>query len=149
MLIDYTDKIRNYIPRKSSITKIVLHNTDGTAKSAVNWFMDPASKVSAHYIIDRGGTILKCVDEYNTAWHAGNNIINQCSIGIEIEAYQASPNMTAEQEKVLVELIKELMIKYKITPENIGLHRFYKATKCPAYTFKTDEEFFRWRLNHF
>lgn len=63
---------------------IVIHETDGSYISAVNWFLNPRARVSAHYIVRAwGGGITQLVAEGDTAYHARN--ANPYSIGIETE----------------------------------------------------------------
>src|SRR5213592_1426521 len=70
--------------RTMAITQIVIHETDGTWFSAVNWFQNPRSRVSAHYLVKAwGGGILQFVAEADTAYHAV--VANPYSIGIEHE----------------------------------------------------------------
>ena len=51
---------------------------------------DPAAKVSAHYLIEEDGRVLRLVDEARRAWHAGVSCwrgerdVNGRSIGIEL-----------------------------------------------------------------
>jgi N-acetylmuramoyl-L-alanine amidase len=76
------------------IEMIVVHFTaSGTCAGTVSWFKNPQSGVSAHYIIDRDGSIVQLVQDGDTARHAGlpedlvrNDTIrpNSRSIGIEI-----------------------------------------------------------------
>ena len=77
----------NYdVGRTSPIVAIVIHETDGTWISAVNWFRNPRSRVSAHYLVRAyGGGIYQFVAESDTAYHA--RIANPWSIGIEHEYY--------------------------------------------------------------
>ena len=74
---------------------IVLHATaSSTTESAVRWFKDPISKVSAHYVIGKDGSVVQMVDLANIAWHVGKSEItvsgehyvglNNISIGIEL-----------------------------------------------------------------
>lgn len=70
---------------------IVLHDTAGsTLDGAVSWFSNRASKVSAHVVIERDGTIVQCVEFDRVAWHAGASSwqgreqCNGFAIGIEI-----------------------------------------------------------------
>jgi len=70
---------------------ILLHYTGmQTGDAALRRLTDPASKVSAHYVVFEDGKIVQCVPEERRAWHAGDsswageNDINSCSIGIEI-----------------------------------------------------------------
>lgn len=72
-------------------TYVVMHYTAGwNAASAVNNFKNKASKVSAHVVVERDGTITQCVPFNRVAWHAGPSIydghngMNNFSIGIEI-----------------------------------------------------------------
>lgn len=51
------------------IRGIVEHRTAGPG--AVSWFQNPASQVSANYVILLDGTIVCCVEEEDAAWHAG------------------------------------------------------------------------------
>lgn len=56
-----------------SIKAVVIHVTAAaTAESTLAWFANPASEVSAHYLVDQDGNrIWQFVDEHDTAWHAG------------------------------------------------------------------------------
>lgn len=70
--------------RTMRITTIVIHETDGSWFSALNWFRNPRSRVSAHYLIRAwDGVIMQFVAESDTAYHARN--ANPYSIGIEHE----------------------------------------------------------------
>jgi N-acetylmuramoyl-L-alanine amidase len=71
---------------------IVTHDTAGSTKkfSTVNYFASPTCKVSAHFVVERDGTITQMVQTNRRAYHAGvskwNGVsgLNSCSIGIEI-----------------------------------------------------------------
>lgn len=70
---------------------IILHDTAGpNAGSAINWFKNPKSKVSAHVVVDLDGSITQMVEFDRVAWHAGKSTYsgrsgcNGFSIGIEI-----------------------------------------------------------------
>ena len=52
-------------------TGIVLHTNVGSFESTCNWFADPESGVSAHYLVGLDGRIAQFVDEDDTARHAG------------------------------------------------------------------------------
>ncbi len=81
----------NFNERPCSIDALIIHYTDMlTADEALAWLINPASEVSAHYLIDEGGEIYQMVEEDKRAWHAGTSFwqghtdINSCSIGIEL-----------------------------------------------------------------
>lgn len=75
----------NYdVGRSAQIVAIVIHETDGTWMSATNWFRNPYSQVSAHYLVRAwDGGIMQFVAERDTAYHARG--ANAWSIGIEHE----------------------------------------------------------------
>ncbi len=52
---------------------ICCHQTAGAVKSAINWFKNPMSKVSAHYIVDKEGQIYNFVPIEKMAWANGSN----------------------------------------------------------------------------
>ncbi|MDP2031403.1 MAG: N-acetylmuramoyl-L-alanine amidase [Thiobacillus sp.] len=71
---------------------LVLHYTAGSsAASTVAWFRDPRSRVSAHLIIGRDGSVTQLVPFNRAAWHAGRSSwgslsgLNHYSIGIELD----------------------------------------------------------------
>jgi N-acetylmuramoyl-L-alanine amidase len=73
---------------------LVLHYTGGPSlESAINWFNQSRSQVSAHFTIDWDGRIVQSVRTSRTAWHAGvSNYaglsgLNRHSIGIELVNY--------------------------------------------------------------
>jgi N-acetylmuramoyl-L-alanine amidase len=71
---------------------IVLHDTAGRLDpfSSVNWFASKECKTSAHFVVERDGTITQMVPTNRRAYHAGVSHwkgvsgLNSCSIGIEI-----------------------------------------------------------------
>ena len=71
---------------------LVLHYTAGSsAAGTVAWFCSPASRVSAHLVIARDGSITQMVPFNRQAWHAGQSRwgnlsgLNRHSIGIELD----------------------------------------------------------------
>jgi N-acetylmuramoyl-L-alanine amidase/AmpD protein len=71
---------------------VVLHATVlPTLEKTTRRFLDPESRVSAHYTIGKDGSIVQCVSPLNRAWHAGESLdsegrthVNDFSIGIEL-----------------------------------------------------------------
>lgn len=104
-----------------------------------------AEQVSAHYVIDRTGTVWQLVPENYMAWHAGvsqmpapdnRTAVNYFSIGIELAATKTS-GYTASQYQSLVRLctdiIGRLPIKYVVGHSTISPGR------------KTDPWLFDWK----
>lgn len=78
--------------RGMSVRYVVIHDMEGTLNGAISVFRSSARQASAHYLIRaRDGHIVQMVREGDTAWHAGNWIINHSSIGIEHEGFADRP----------------------------------------------------------
>lgn len=77
----------NYSSRSGkAITHVAIHTTQGSYSGAISWLQNPASSVSAHYVIrSSDGQITQMVREYDKAWHIGSE--NSYTIGIEHEGF--------------------------------------------------------------
>ena len=119
----------NWSSRKGSdIKAIVLHHTGkGGMIAAVKWFKTKKSGVSAHYVIDRDGTIVQMVKDENKAWHCGVSVlhgrphVNRFSIGIEIVS-TGEDGYTDEQYESVIFLCKMAKKKYDIEDDWIVGH---------------------------
>lgn len=116
---------------------IVLHYTGtATAEEAACYYLNHAEdentgRISAHYMIDRDGSVTQFVDDLMRAWHAGRSYwrgerdINSRSIGIELvnpgheNIYEP---FHEAQITALIQLCNELSGKYHIAPEYILGH---------------------------
>ncbi|MDN5698186.1 MAG: N-acetylmuramoyl-L-alanine amidase [Rubrobacter sp.] len=129
----YTNASR---PGANDINKIIIHITQGSWSSAINWFNDSRSGVSAHYVVrSSDGFIGQCVEEEDIPYHAGNWPVNQTSIGIEHEGYGNDPGwLTANLYNSSARLSAYLANKYNI-PINrnhfLG-HKQVSSTACPG-----------------
>src|SRR3989344_3846164 len=65
--------ISNYAKGRSGHAPLafVIHIQQGTQQGTLSWFKNPASQVSAHVAIAKSGEVDTCVDERDTAYHAG------------------------------------------------------------------------------
>ncbi|MDN5697248.1 MAG: N-acetylmuramoyl-L-alanine amidase [Rubrobacter sp.] len=60
-------------PSSNNITRVIVHVTQGSWSSALNWFQNPSAGVSAHFTIrSSDGAIGQSVSERNIGYHAGN-----------------------------------------------------------------------------
>jgi len=122
----------NFDGRELPISMIVLHYTGmESAEAAIARLRDPEAKVSAHYLIDEDGSILRLVDEDKRAWHAGRSRwrgitdVNSASIGIEIVnpghelGYR---NFPEAQMSALIPLVADIKERHGITRGNVVGH---------------------------
>src|SRR6201996_9284934 len=110
----------------------VLHYTGmRTVAEALARLRDPDAKVSAHYLVDEDGTILRLVPEARRAWHAGKSFwkgesdVNAVSVGIEIVnpghewGYRAFPDAQIE---ATIELVADIRTRWDVPDGRILGH---------------------------
>jgi N-acetylmuramoyl-L-alanine amidase len=114
------------------IDTIVLHHTaSSNGAGDLAWMRNPKSEVSAHYMLDKDGTLYQLVGDEKRAWHAGTSElhgvptdVNGRSIGIEIvNAGNGKDPFTDAQYRVLNQLVGHLKQKYDVPTNNIVGHK--------------------------
>lgn len=103
--------------RTTAVNKVVVHVTQGSYAGSISWFQNPASQVSAHYVIrSSDGEITQTVRDSNTAWHARS--ANASSIGLEHEGWVDNPAwFTDAMYRSSAALTSHLAARYSI-PKN-------------------------------
>ncbi|MBP7065988.1 N-acetylmuramoyl-L-alanine amidase [Ferrovibrio sp.] len=109
---------------RKPVDLVVLHYTGmRSAEDALRRLTDPEAKVSAHYVIDEDGSLIRLVSEEARAWHAGMAFwrgvrdVNARSIGIELVnpghefGYRPFPDA---QIATLVELLAGIKARHNI-----------------------------------
>ncbi|MBS0255869.1 MAG: N-acetylmuramoyl-L-alanine amidase [Proteobacteria bacterium] len=122
----------NHNERRLPVSMVVLHYTGmQTMAEALERLTDPAAEVSAHYLIDEDGTVIRLVAEDRRAWHAGRSLwrgisdVNSASVGIELVnpghefGYRAFPEA---QMRALLPLLAAIMERHAIEPGNVVGH---------------------------
>lgn len=106
----------------------MLHYTAmASARAACDWLCDPASQVSAHYLIAEDGTLIQMVAEDRRAWHAGAGTwggrgdVNSRSIGIEL-ANPGNAPFAAPLMATLERLLAAIMARLAIPPQAVIGH---------------------------
>ena len=132
MIVDRPSANFDARPDGAAVDILVLHYTGmETAEAALDRLMDPAAKVSAHYLIDEDGTIVRLVEEDRRAWHAGvaswrgATDVNARSIGIELVnpghefGYRPFPEA---QTGALIDLAADIVARQRIPARNVVGH---------------------------
>lgn len=137
----FTKGRRGYRPEA-----VVVHIMEGTLVGTDDWFNDPASKVSAHYGIGRGGEVHQYVREADQAWHAGRSWTptwseyrdgvnpNLYTIGIEHEG-KPDDAWPAAMYEASAALIKEICLRWNIAIDRqhiVGHREIYARKSCPG-----------------
>lgn len=122
----------NWNERQLPVSMVVLHYTGMlTGDEALERMCDSAAGVSAHYMIEEDGTVIRMVDEDKRAWHAGKSFwrgitdVNSASIGIELvnpgHDWGYRP-FTAAQMESLLPLLGRIVRYYDIPRANVVGH---------------------------
>lgn len=120
----------------ATVTDVVMHHTDGSYQSAINYFAAPgrgSSGTSAHFVIARTGEVTQIVPLNNIAWHAGNWDENVKSIGIEHEQSQVN-GQWQDWPDALLNASAELLawLKGQMHTFNVYPHKNFTSTTCPG-----------------
>jgi len=141
-------KVLNWLPSRlmgRPPSTIVVHASAGaSALSSINWLKKIG--LSYHFIIDRDGTIYKCVPvgpPARVAYHAGKSIgpeganVNGYSIGVCFANKNDGEPYTNEQEQAMIDLCRLIKQAYP-TIKWLTTHRLIAPRR------KTDP--FNWKF---
>ena len=98
----------NQAPRGHHVPQAtVIHYTvTRTAAAALNWFKNPAAKASAHYIVDKDGTVIRVVPVTASAYAVGRALLsNENTVSIEVVNLGWLDTNCAPEEYVKAELL--------------------------------------------
>jgi N-acetylmuramoyl-L-alanine amidase len=122
----------NFDARTAPPDMMVLHYTGmQSGEAALARLIDPAAKVSAHYLIEEDGRLFALVPEARRAWHAGASSwrgetnINACSVGVELvnpgheHGYRPFPE---PQIETLIALMADIRSRWTIEDARILGH---------------------------
>jgi N-acetylmuramoyl-L-alanine amidase len=142
-LVGATYRAANAFGGDMTPTLIVCHDTAGRLDkfSSVNWFCSKECNTSAHFTVERDGTITQQVPCNKKAWHAGASSFNgklHCnnfSIGIEI----VNPGkLTKDGDKAKAWFNQSWptsQLEYKVTDEHgVGWWMDYTPEQITAVT---------------
>jgi hypothetical protein len=115
------------------IDKIVIHVAQGSFSGTINWFQDPSSDVSAHYVVSKRGAVAQCVHNEDIAWHAGWWKTNKKSIGIEHAGYIGNPKwFTKSMYRSSARLSAYLCRRFNIPVDRQHIIGHNQVPGCPG-----------------
>jgi N-acetylmuramoyl-L-alanine amidase len=95
------------------IDAVVIHTTETPFEGTLDVFQNPASQVSAHFVIAADGRIIQMVDTTRRAWHA--TYYNTRSIGIEMVGFaRNSSTWNSNNLAALMDLLAWIVTAYDI-----------------------------------
>src|SRR5579871_1625724 len=103
---------------------VILHYTGmASGEAALALLCDPASEVSAHYLVWENGSVDQLVSESRRAWHAGKSVwkgetdMNSASIGVEIVNPGhdgGAPPFPPKQIDAVIALLRDVCGRWRI-----------------------------------
>lgn len=120
--------------RSHAIDRIVIHYTATLASAsnnAIYFSRNERQGSSAHYFVDDiTDEIYQSVTEGDTAWRAGNWLMNRRSVGIEVVS--AGEDYSEVEVGKLAWLVQTLMKRYGISEGGVIRHHDVTGKVCPA-----------------
>jgi len=116
----------NFDLRKPNFV-IIHHTAQNSCAQTLQTFTLERTKVSAHYVICKDGTIHHMLNDYFRAWHGGvanwgnNTDMNSSSIGIELDNNGSEPFDSAQINSLLT-VLEQLKKNYHIPFANFIGH---------------------------
>lgn len=102
------------VGRPGEINYVVIHDVEGSGRSAANTFMQPGKESSAHYVVDKLGASIQMVREQNIANHAFHSIFNAYAIGIEHAGFAKENGYTTEEYEESSRITASIVSRYHI-----------------------------------
>lgn len=130
----------------NAIRYIVLHytaNNGDTAQNNADYFAGANRRASAHYFVDEN-EVVQSVRDTDAAWHCGGSIesdhhplrgicTNRNSLGVEMcsDIVGGKYVITAQTVDLTVQLVRQLMAKYRIPIARVVRHYDVTGKDCP------------------
>ena len=130
----------------NAIRYIVLHytaNNGDTAQNNADYFAGANRRASAHYFVDEN-EVVQSVRDTDAAWHCGGSIesdhhplrgicTNRNTLGDEMcsDIVGGKYVITAQTVDLAVQLVRQLMAKYRIPIDRVVRHYDVTGKACP------------------
>lgn len=123
------------------INNIVIHyvgNPNTTAENNRNYFDNPTTTVSSHFVVGLRGEIIQCVPIYERS--AASNHRNKDTISIETCHPDESGKFNEDTYKSLVKLTAFLCYEFDLKADDVIRHYDVTGKICPKYYVENEEE---------
>jgi N-acetylmuramoyl-L-alanine amidase len=116
------------------IENIVIHyvaNPGSTAQQNHDWYANPESEVSSHFLIGLEGEVIQCIplDEFSAA----SNHRNKDTISIEVCHPDETGKFSDASYSALVKLTAWLLNESGLMPQDVIRHYDITGKDCPRY----------------
>ena len=116
------------------IENIVIHyvgNPGSTAQQNRDWYANPESEVSSHFLVGLEGEVIQCIplDEFSAA----SNQRNKDTISIEVCHPDETGKFNDASYSALVKLTAWLLSESGLMPDDVIRHYDITGKDCPRY----------------
>lgn len=146
-LIDVDGEARSGI-KLDCVNDIVIHyvgNPNTTAQNNRDWFNEPETHVSSHFIIGLDGEVIQCVPLSEKS--SASNHRNRDTISIEVCHPDDSGKFTEASYASLVKLTAWLCSSYGLTENNVIRHYDVTGKECPLYFVQNEDAWQQFRAD--
>lgn len=112
---------------------VVIHIAQGSYQGTISWQMNPASEVSSHFVVSKGGAITQMVDTDRIAWTQSSG--NGYWLSIENEGF-VPDQLTEAQLEANAAILRKANQVYGVPiqiakcPNNLGLGHHSMGYEC-------------------
>lgn len=122
------------------IQSIVIHyvaNPGSTAQQNHDWYANPESEVSSHFLVGLEGEVIQCIplNEFSSA----SNHRNKDTISIEVCHPDETGKFTDESYDSLVSLTAWLLEVTGLQAEDVIRHYDVTGKECPLYFVRNED----------
>ncbi len=114
-------------PATNPVTRLVIHVAEGSWASTYAWFRNPRAEASAHYVVSSSGRVAQMVPDRDIAWHAGNWVYNESSVGIEHAGFTNVTRFPDAEYRGSARLAAWLADTYLIAPDRTHVIGHYQV----------------------
>lgn len=102
-------------PADFTVDRVIIHVVQGSFRTALKVFKDPAHQAATHYVVRKDGHVAQMIRELDVAYQAGNRSYNERGVGIEHEGFVDRPeDFTDEMYESSARLTAGICERYAI-----------------------------------
>lgn len=102
-------------PDDYTVDRVIIHVVQGSYRTALKVFKDPAHQAATHYVVRKDGHVAQMIRELDVAYQAGNRAYNERGVGIEHEGFVDRPeDFTDEMYESSARLTAGICERYAI-----------------------------------
>ena len=131
-----------------AVRDIAIHyvgNPGTSAQANRNWYENPSSTVSSHFVVGLKGEVIQCIPLHEKS--SATNHRNADTISIEVCHPDASGKFNAAAYNSLVELTAWLVQTCGLDADHVIRHYDVTGKECPRYFVRNEEAWLQFKAH--